>query len=162
MFTLNKGYFMKATDLANYIINKSIDAKKPVSNLQLQKMIYFVNLYYFKLTNTFLLEGEQFEAWQHGPVIPDIYRKYATYGGLSISIKSDDISDDLLYDSEFKKIASDSLNSINDFILYLASMDPWTLVDYSHRVGGAWHKVYSKDKAKVKIDNKLIKQEANS
>ncbi|MFX4243409.1 Panacea domain-containing protein, partial [Aliarcobacter butzleri] len=75
---------MRAINLANYIINKSIDSKKPVSNLQLQKMIYFVNLYYFRLTGAFLLDGEQFEAWQHGPVIPEVYREYATYGGLLI------------------------------------------------------------------------------
>ena len=94
--------------------------------------------------------------------ITDIYRKYATFGGLSINIKSDGINDDLLYDSKFKNITKESLNSINDFILYLASMDPWTLVDYSHRVGGAWYKSYNKDKTNVKISNKLIEQEANS
>ncbi|MFV7791276.1 Panacea domain-containing protein [Aliarcobacter lanthieri] len=153
---------MRAINLANYIINKSIDSKKPVSNLQLQKMIYFVNLYYFRLTGAFLLDGEQFEAWQHGPVIPEVYREYATYGGLLIKDKKNSINLDSMIDSKQNKIEKGTVDLINDFILYLSKMDPWTLVDYSHRTGGAWYKAYNKDKIKVKISNELIKQEANS
>ncbi|KLD99112.1 hypothetical protein AF74_00430 [Aliarcobacter butzleri L349] len=147
-------------DLANYIINKSIEAKRPVSNLQLQKMIYFVNLYYFNLTKTFLLDGEQFEAWQHGPVIPEVYKKYAIYGGLSINMKMDNINPDFIYDSRHKRVDKNQIQLIDIFIEYLATMDPWTLVDYSHRFGGAWYSTYNKNKQNKTIKNKLIEQEA--
>lgn len=153
---------MKALDLATYIINKSIDIKKPVSNLQLQKMIYFVNLYYFRLTKTFLLDGEPFEAWQHGPVVPEVYREYSTYGGLLIKDKGNNIKLDSMIDSKQSNITNETIASINDFIVYLSSMDPWTLVDYSHRIGGAWYKSYNKDEINLKIRNELIKHEANS
>lgn len=39
---------MKALDVAKYIINKCIELNKPISNLQLQKIMYFVHLGYLK------------------------------------------------------------------------------------------------------------------
>ena len=39
---------MKAQDLAVYIINRAIEFGNPVSNLKLQKKLYFVNLLYLK------------------------------------------------------------------------------------------------------------------
>ena len=35
---------MEALDVAKYIINKAIDMRSPVSNLQLQKILYFAHL----------------------------------------------------------------------------------------------------------------------
>ena len=83
---------MKAMDLANYIINKSIDLEKPISNLQLQKILYFVNLLYLHDTKSFLInENEEFQAWRHGPVIPDVYRKFAINGGVKIYDKQEEV-----------------------------------------------------------------------
>lgn len=67
---------MKAMDLAYYIVNRAIDFGNPVSNLKLQKIIYFVNLLHLKRTGDFLIsdiEKNPFEAWQFGPVIENVY-----------------------------------------------------------------------------------------
>lgn len=47
---------MKAQDLAHYIINRSIDNQTYIGNLQLQKILYFVNLLYLHDSQKFLVE----------------------------------------------------------------------------------------------------------
>ena len=77
---------MKAQDLAHYIINRSIDNQTYIGNLQLQKMLYFVNLLYLHDSQKFLVEDE-FEACLHGPVVPEIYNEFFLYGGNKIYSK---------------------------------------------------------------------------
>lgn len=151
---------MKALDLADYIINKTIDNKNPISNLQLQKILYFVNLYHIKLTHKFLIDDEPFMAWQHGPVVSDVYAKYATYGGFLIT-KSNEIIVENLFDTNNENLTLETKEKIDDFIKFLSKIDPWSLVDYSHRIGGAWQKSYIPNQ-KAKIKNSLILEEALS
>lgn len=66
--------------LANYIIKNS---KKDLSNLELQKILYFTELAYIKKFDRHLIEDD-FEAWQYGPIIKSVYYKYRNYGANSI------------------------------------------------------------------------------
>ncbi len=150
---------MKNMDLANYIINKSIELKYPVSNVKLQRVLYFMNLYYFSLNSKFLLEGEPFQAAHIGPLIPEVYQEYACFGGLSISRKVNKVKNSIFKDVEFQEVDLNT-EKFNKFLLYLISMDSWTLENYSKRVDGAWNKTYNKDNPKIIIKNELIIKEA--
>ena len=60
-FTLFKGNGlrvakMKALDLAKYVILISYQTGYPVSNLQLQKILYFANMFYIKKNNKSLIK----------------------------------------------------------------------------------------------------------
>ena len=56
---------MNALPLAGYIVQYCIDRKTPVTNLQLQKILYFVQLQSLKETDFKepIMEDPQFEAW---------------------------------------------------------------------------------------------------
>lgn len=62
---------MKYEDVAKYIINRSLDKKKPISNLALNKILYILH----KLTG--VLDDPNFTYTQYGPAILDIYKKFA-------------------------------------------------------------------------------------
>ncbi|MGP1561628.1 MAG: Panacea domain-containing protein [Helicobacteraceae bacterium] len=79
---------MKAINLAKYVINYSIKMSYPVSNLQLQKILYFLNLFFCKKYGDFLID-DNFEAWKYGPVISEVYQEYSIYGGNAITIRQD-------------------------------------------------------------------------
>lgn len=79
---------MKALNVANYIINKCIDFGKPISNLTLQKFMYFVHLDFLKKTGKKLITDEEFEAWQWGPTIKRVYDKFRMFGSNELSIHS--------------------------------------------------------------------------
>lgn len=69
-------------DICRYVINYSNECDYGVSNLKLQKILYFIQAYF--LINS---EGkepcfkEKIEAWDLGPVVPEAYREYKQYGG---------------------------------------------------------------------------------
>lgn len=81
---------MKAMDLADYIIIKSNCLNKPVSNLMIQKVMYFLNVDYLLNNNgKSLIEDENFERWDYGPTIRYVYNEYSSYGSSEISIPSE-------------------------------------------------------------------------
>jgi len=59
-----------------------------VTNLQLQKVMYFVIQDYLRDHNgiEFIkkIYNRPFESWQYGPVEPDIYYRYSQYGSMPI------------------------------------------------------------------------------
>ncbi|BDF72993.1 hypothetical protein CE91St41_39770 [Oscillospiraceae bacterium] len=53
-----------------------------ISNLKLQKLLYFVQAYFLSITSTHEpCFGERIEAWNFGPVVPEAYHEYKQYGG---------------------------------------------------------------------------------
>lgn len=50
-----------------------------VSNLKLQKLLYYAQGFHLAMYNTPLFE-DKIEAWAHGPVVPVVYRNCDQYG----------------------------------------------------------------------------------
>jgi uncharacterized phage-associated protein len=46
-----------------------------ITNLKLQKLMYYSQAWNLAFTNKALF-GEEFEAWVHGPVIPSLFRRF--------------------------------------------------------------------------------------
>ena len=80
---------MKALPLAGYIVQHCIDRNTPVTNLQLQKILYFVQLQSLKETDFKepIMEDPQFEAWMFGPVIREVYLTYCLSGAYPIILQ---------------------------------------------------------------------------
>lgn len=63
-----------ALKIAKYVIDKCTRDEQPVSNLQLQKILYYIQKTFLK-NGTEAFEDEM-EAWQFGPVVPNVYYQY--------------------------------------------------------------------------------------
>ena len=76
-----------AKDIANYILilSDEPDVGELISNLKLQKLVYYCQAFYLAMTGKPLFE-EDIEAWAHGPVIPSIYHEFKKYGSNAIPI----------------------------------------------------------------------------
>ncbi len=77
-------YMYSALDIAKYVIYKCVALEAhPISNLQLQKTLYYIQGYYFKI---FGIEAykEDICSWPYGPVVPDVYFEYNMYGNKKI------------------------------------------------------------------------------
>ena len=79
-------------DVAKYIINYCTEQGKPVSNLKLQKMLYYLWIDYYKNTSEYLFD-EDICAWPFGPVVPSVYFEYCSYAGAPITKKYSDLDD---------------------------------------------------------------------
>lgn len=119
----------RALNIAKFVVSKCLSMGKPISNLKLQKMMYYIWIDYYKETKVPLF-NEDICAWQLGPVVPEVYYEFCSYAGTPITRKSNIVlstSDDILV----SKI-------INNYVRISAS----TLVSRTHRKGGAWDQIY--------------------
>jgi uncharacterized phage-associated protein len=135
-----------AVDVAKYIVTYSNRQNKPVSNLKLQKILYFTWIDYFKDKNSHLFE-DHICAWGFGPVVPAVYRRFCIYAGEPISRE---------YDVEIGQDDTVTLNGIIDqYLDYSAS----ALVNMSHEEGSAWHQIYNDGEGRyAEIPFDLIKE----
>lgn len=58
-----------AKDIAMAFVKKAIESGKPVTQMQLQKMVYFAHGLHLANTKGEPLVKEEFQAWRYGPVI---------------------------------------------------------------------------------------------
>lgn len=69
--------------ISKYIINYFYSKNLPISNLKLQKLLYFVQAQFLVKKNTPCFP-EEIEAWDFGPVVPEVYRKYKKFGSSNL------------------------------------------------------------------------------
>src|SRR5690606_17024633 len=75
--------------VANYFLSQSnADAGDLISNLKLQKLVYYAQGFSLALLDEPLFEDE-IEAWMHGPVVPALYREFKTHGSAGIPAPTD-------------------------------------------------------------------------
>jgi len=91
-----------ALDIAKYLITlASPEEEDLITNLKLQKLLYYAQGFHLALFGKPLFR-ERIEAWQYGPVVPEIYRFYKQYGSNSLP-QPDDFNVDQ-YDRETQEL----------------------------------------------------------
>lgn len=82
-------------DIANKVIaNTDISHGETISNLKLQKMLYYLQGFFIAAFDKKLFD-EPIEAWQYGPVVRDAYFYFKESGHGAISLKGDEKMIDL-------------------------------------------------------------------
>lgn len=72
-------------DISNKIIaNTEAEQGELISNLKLQKLLYYLNGFFMAAFNKKLFENP-IEAWQYGPVVREAYFNYKEFGSGAIS-----------------------------------------------------------------------------
>ncbi len=128
----------KALTVAKYIISGCSQAGRPVTGLALQKMLYDTQKSSLCMTGKPLF-SDNFEAWDLGPIIPDVYWYFCGFGSMPIDMEYDvhiDSADRELID---RIIEQDHLAK------------PWKLAEAMQKKGGAWEKVYADGRGRYLI-----------
>ena len=72
-------------DISRFIINYCNEEDYNLSNLKLQKILYFIQAYYLSKTESKEpCFKERIEAWDFGPVVPVAYHEYKRFGSTNI------------------------------------------------------------------------------
>lgn len=109
--------------VAQYIIKFCNQHSIPVSNLKLQKLLYFIQAE-FLVRKGVPCFHEDFEAWDFGPVSPQVYRKYKIYGSSNIPYSGVLLSG---------RIAPEDKEIINGIITTCSKYSASQLVEITHR-----------------------------
>lgn len=126
-----------ALNIANNFLELAFKENITISPMKLQKLVYILYKEYLKLTGKSLF-SERFEAWQYGPVLPNIYSEFKIYRGTPIKSYSLD-SDGTITKVKF----SDGSNLYNVFYEVWEKYKYKTgyeLSDLTHKENGAWDK----------------------
>ena len=75
----------RALSVARYIIERCHSQNRSISNLKLQKILYFVQAE-FLVSRGQPCFVEQIEAWDFGPVVPEVYQQYKIFGSSNIPV----------------------------------------------------------------------------
>lgn len=128
---MKKGDYL-AIDVAKHTLNHVDRLEKNITNLKLQKILYYIQAQSLK-QNDKPLFSNPIEAWRHGPVVRSVYNYYREYTNRPITELED------TWDS-FTKGEKRLMDSV---IENLIDKDEWDLVRRTH--GEApWKSVYEK------------------
>ena len=110
-----------ALEVSKYIVNKCTVENFPISNLQLQKILYYVQKEFFK--KNLRCFSEEIEAWQIGPVVTDVYYYFCGYGAMPILME---------YEIKIEKNYSEIIDKI---VGKNRGLMPWQLLEDVHKIG---------------------------
>jgi uncharacterized phage-associated protein len=120
-------------DVASYFLSlQDEEIGDTITNLKLQKLLYYAQGYYIALRGKKLFP-ERIEAWEHGPVVPEVYQKYKKYRANSIRhefIELDNYSEDEI----------EVLDAVNK---YIGQYSAWKLRNMTHEEP-PWKKAYGR------------------
>src|ERR1700744_5120958 len=126
-----------AKDIAFIFVQRGIDEGKPITQMKLQKMIYFAHGWHLADNNGEPLVSEKFEAWKFGPVIPYLYDIFRLYGKFPI-VDPFWLKITCGYDlpEKLDKNANDTIESTWNL---LKDIDAIQLSNWTHRDDSPWH-----------------------
>lgn len=123
-----------AIDVARYIIWYCKRWKYSISNLKLQKILYFVQANFLVSVGTPCFE-EEIEAWDFGPVVPEVYHEFKIFG-------SADIPKAVCLNAGEMILRKDKA-LINEIVEQCAKYPASVLVEITHRQA-PWREAYEK------------------
>ncbi len=140
---------VSAVELSKYIVTKCVQDDCSISNLQLQKILYYIQKYFLKHDS--LAFSDEIEAWQFGPVVPNSYYAFCGFGAMPITNTY----------AQLPNIGNEEKQVIDKIISEKRKLDPWQMVQETHKPNGAWDEVYANGLGNHKtIPKDLIKKES--
>jgi uncharacterized phage-associated protein len=143
--------------IAYAFVNKAIQDGNPITQMKLQKMLYFAQGVHLVLNDKSPLFKEHFQAWKYGPVIPDIYQAYKFYGSQPIT----DTFFVTLWNSEDFEAGINDLDEKARHTINLTwentkEIDAIKLSNWTHSPDSPWSKYYKNNVPDLIIPNEDI------
>lgn len=134
-------------DIAKFFLAFGNEAGEPVTNLKLQKLVYYAQAWYLANFGKPLFDAD-FQAWVHGPVIPDLYQTYKKFGFAPII--SETKLDDVNLNAELKEFLNEVAKVYMPYGAYQLEMmthkeDPWIEARVGYEADQRCENVISRD-----------------
>jgi uncharacterized phage-associated protein len=147
-------------EISNFILDFCQEKRRPITNLALQKILYFCHVWTLVDDGKPLVRHD-FEAWEFGPVMQYVYHEFKQFEKSPITNRARRINAMTgakeIVPYNFDERTRNRLVNIIDFY---SRLTPGQLVDLSHSVGGPWDKVWHHDgqiRPGMKINNEEIR-----
>ena len=147
---------LNVLDVSRYVVNYSHRKNYIISNLRLQKLLYFIQAYYL----TFTKEKKpcfdaEIQAWDFGPVVPEAYHEYKRFGSGTIPMVThyifggkDDIWSAKIVEFDEKVIPKRDKKIIESVVDAFSGYSTTGLVELTHNQK-PWKDAYRQSKSTV-------------
>ncbi|MBA3357266.1 MAG: DUF4065 domain-containing protein [Pyrinomonadaceae bacterium] len=120
--------------IANEFIRLASKSGQPLTNMQIQKLVYIAHGYGLAILHRPLIK-QHVEAWRYGPVIPELYNALREYGAGFVQKPIRVASQEVLTESD-KVLVATVFNSYKRFTgPQLSTM--------THQADSPWRRVYN-------------------
>ncbi len=109
-----------ALDVAKYFLNRADAADELLSHLKLQKLLYYSQGFKLAIVGPPLFD-EEILAWEHGPVVREVWNEYRDFGGGGIPAPA-----------EVVEFAPDDREVMDEVWTVFGQFSAWRLREMSH------------------------------
>jgi uncharacterized phage-associated protein len=144
--------------IANFILDEGERMNLAITNMAINKIIYFAHGWYLADRNSPLVDGK-FEAWEHGPVLPIIYHQFKSHK--DEPIKSRALKIDIKTGKDVRasyNFSDEDEAFIQKMVMFYAPKSGLVLRHMSHEQGAPWDMIRSgTDSLGMVISDELIR-----
>lgn len=116
----------KATDVARFVVNFAHEEGKPVTNLKLKYILYYLQGFSYLVFDEELFEDD-LKAWAYGPTVKEVYTNFSMFGSDIIPAYNDIL--DLIFMKP--KEIEDYRSMFKRNIVYFLETNLKSLLEYS-------------------------------
>lgn len=146
--------------IANYVLDWSEQNGFAVSNMAINKIVFFLHVHVLEQFNEPLVNAK-IEAWQHGPVFRELYHEFKKFGDATITSRANRINlstgvSECCYDDLDITI----IKLMDELLPRYCKLSASALRSLSHEPGGPWDLVWNYDgetNATMQISDEIIR-----
>lgn len=145
--------------IANFVLDFCATKGRGISNLSLQKIVFFCHVWSLIGTGRPLVK-QQFEAWNYGPVLDYIYREFRMFKDKPIVGRAKAMDPKTGKRQVVRCELDDETRALLEKVVsFYSELTPNELVRLGHAKGGPWEKAWNhQDRVNpgMRIDNASI------
>lgn len=134
-----------ARQVANWFIQRAAVEGKSLSIMQLLKLVYISHGWHLEVTGNPLFRNK-IEAWQHGPVVPDVYRSFRPQGVMVPNVDSSFVGE----------LPSRLTGFLDEIYRIYGGYSPFHLSEITHVSGGPWDTAIKQNGRFAPITDEII------
>lgn len=138
-----------ARAVANRLIEKSIEGDRPLTPLQIIKLVYFCHGWMLGLYDRPLV-WQSVVAWVYGPVIPDVYYSIREYGKSPVLAP--------IHAPMYRDFDNDEQDIVNQVFSKYGTLSGPRLSNMTHEPGSPWDVIWKRYGRNSIIPDSLIQE----
>lgn len=145
--------------IANEFIERAQSAQRALTPMQVQKLCYISHGYRLALAHAPLIRDDV-EAWDYGPVYPELYQALKRYGARPVSSLICEnnwaVLDHVRGNPVREDLTEDESGLVSAVFETFGGLQAFKLSNLTHADGSPWQRTYRPNVASIAIPNALI------
>lgn len=145
--------------VANFFLRKSEEEGRSLTQLKLMKLAYLAFGWALAVLDRELFPDD-FEAWDHGPVVPALYHEFKRFGASPIMGRARELDLETMefQEPEIDPNDEDALIVLDKVWNVYKNFSAWALRNKTHESGTPWRKAFQPGVPHIEIPKRDIQE----